>query len=352
MRQILAGAVLFALSSVSLRAGDQLLYSLTYSEKPQRFVKSEIYSMAPDGDKATLLFSDANTDLLLLPRFGSAGDSQVIVQGQGKVFAQGIERSHYPGYWSGKGTAVYELSLDSSNKYRKVFDIQGENGLQHLYVDPAGQKLAYRYCDNGGCFLAIHDSVTGKVLLHVPDSTLFGEANPVNFGWFPDGRTMFFSLVAGIDDGADRIGSYVMQGDEKHITRIGPELKSLQISDYRADPGLPPVIIAVLPNGQFLVSDWQFKRNAPPPAKAETFLFFWDPGAKSQKQLLMRSSHISHFRLSGSAKYLAYIEELVGKNLQRVWIMNLESGKEKDLFGTDRDLYSPPYFALIGWVVR
>jgi hypothetical protein len=130
-------------------------------------LKTEIYGISIIDGKQRLLFSDVG------PRFEilTPANNSLVVAG-GKAYVRGQERgwrgAPTPGVYS-TPKAIYELSLDGSNKYRKILEVDDGFSSGTFFVNHAGTKLGYLLYQNGKYSLAIYDTATGK-LLHVWDA--------------------------------------------------------------------------------------------------------------------------------------------------------------------------------------
>src|SRR3954469_14575324 len=96
-------------------------------------------------NKCDVLFSDEKTDIKIGPRF-----SKEYLPAPKKLYIA-INNPLTQKY------AIHELSLNGSNRVRKVLDVEGDYEIGSLSVDPSGEKIA--------------------TLLKVPDTEEVGEGD-------------------------------------------------------------------------------------------------------------------------------------------------------------------------------
>ncbi len=344
------------LSAACARAGERLVYSVAQEDAGRfpRLVKTEIFAVELDGGNKTLLFSDAGTTIILLPVRRAGGiPEQVMVSASGRVFARGVERSRYPGGWYDKPASIYELTINGTNAFRKVFDIQGEQDLRNLFVDSAATKVGYLNMIGAKWYIFVHDAATGTLLHKKDTSSIFLDCFARNIGYLPDGQMLFFTLETGdvhVTSQASykRVGSYAMKDSAATPARI--PVPSWQKAGYTLDTSLPPMMIGALPDGRYLFREYLWKRE-PRSHSPAVFLSAIDTATKSHKNFPVSASEgLFWFRLSGSGRYLAFSEIKGQTELERIWILDLVSGAEREIFSFPTKSLRAPYLGLIGWI--
>ena len=95
--------------------------------KVRAYIKTEIFSVSMADTKRSLVFSDEGPYFEIIP-------GGMVVAGD-EAYASGIEREWRtgptPGVYDGR-PSVYELTLDGSNRYRKLF----EDFASQLFFSP------------------------------------------------------------------------------------------------------------------------------------------------------------------------------------------------------------------------
>ena len=170
------------------------------------YTKTEMFSVSMADTRRALVFSDEGPYFEIIP-------GGMAVEG-GKAYASGIEREWRtgptPGVYTGR-PSVYELALDGSNRYRKLFEIQqqGDYFSAGLFIRPSGTKIGYAGAVQEHVTIFIHDVATGKLLQRVDTTKLCGDCFVVSMGWLADEQRLFFTLnlVYGDPRGA---GTYIV----------------------------------------------------------------------------------------------------------------------------------------------
>ena len=216
-------------------AGETVLYSVTEKRiavsatqqaGKERFAietRTEIFAINPETGTKRLVFSDENSQVVLLSEGGARAG---IVAGSGRIFAAAIDRQQAPN--AHRRSAVYELATDGSGKARKIFDI---DNFANLFVNPTGSEIGYMPGDSTETHVVIRDTATGKLLQEAELFRRTIEAESVNrIGWLPDGKAIYFALTGGLDDEEalwttpnSPIGTYVMNEDSGSVHRLAPE---------------------------------------------------------------------------------------------------------------------------------
>ena len=227
-----AQTLVYSLSSKET-AVSQLAHPSTYNivtasipeklMKVRGYIKTEIFSVSMADTKRSLVFSDEGPYFEIIP----VG----MVVGGGKAYASGIEREWRtgptPGVYSVR-PSVYELTLDGSNRYRKLFEIQqqgefnGDAGVSfaaNLFISPSGTKIGYAGTVKQKVTIFIHDAVTGKLLQSLDTTNLCRDCSEISMGWLADEKRLFFTLNLDLVGGGDvaGAGTYIISEDGKVI---------------------------------------------------------------------------------------------------------------------------------------
>src|SRR5579872_3187307 len=205
-----------------------LIYALSYAETPaslharfprgvmgasindklamvRGFRKTEIYSVSMNDGKRSLLFSDEGMNLEIRPTGATLGAN--------KTYATGIMRewrnTPTPGVYS-EPPAIYEVSLDGSNGFRRLFEIQANQSP--ALMNPQSKKVVFGgYVSNDKYVVSIYDVPTGKLLRCWEfTQTRCPDCVPASYGWLADGNRLFFNLDLGdADEGIQGVpGTY------------------------------------------------------------------------------------------------------------------------------------------------
>ncbi|MBI4523694.1 MAG: hypothetical protein HY695_07775 [Deltaproteobacteria bacterium] len=339
-------------------AGERLAYSIAQEEevlRARRFTRTEIYAIEPGKTESHLLFTDAEADFILLPIRPSGERDQVMVVSGQRIFARGVEKNRYSGGWYELPAAIYELSTDGLNRYRKIFELRGEQRLSRLFVNPSGEKIGYLNQIGSVPYLFIHETADGKLIHQANLGRTFLDCFARNIGWTADGSKLFFTLETGDEhvtsrQSYKRVGSYFMNEDGSDVKRIPTAVLSpAQKRGFRSDPDLPPVIVGTTLSGRYLMRAYQWRM--PAERTASTLLYAVDPGKKSRRDYPVSATQgLYWFRVADSGRFIAYTEQASSAAPEQVWVLDLDSGKQTRLFTVSTGMLKPPYLGLIGWI--
>ena len=360
--------ILFLLCVVFLAqaacAGESLVYAVRTAETKaaQALSKTEIFSVDADSGKRKLIFSDANSQILLLP--GSDVQSDIVAAG-GRIFSRGVERKLYGSQRSDYPAAIFQLPASPAGKLRKIFDIENESGMgsnfRNLFISPTGTKIGYMKVCAGKPYLFLHETSTGKLLRKMDMSQMVFDLFVSSMGWMPDGEHLFFTLDRSEEDDnwrlpESQVGSYVMKEDGSGLTRIAPEAAM-----HPSRPGLQAsavgaaVVLGATRDGRYLVRDFQV---GPAAANPGTYVYTLDPLADSQKTLGTETQvELRCFRLSQSGRRVALLAtepkgDAPGTSIdsKTVWLFDVESGQGRKLVSFASVQYGSAWIDLIGWL--
>ncbi len=290
--------------------------------------KNEIYSISIADGKRSLLFSDEGTHLEI-----SAGAT---VSRGAKAYTAGVWRERRmtpsPGLYSDDG--IYELSLDNSNHFRKI-----GTALSHAapVLNPQATQAAVQRGDSQS--ILIYSVPDWKVLSTLDVAKLIQTHCPVcvttSFGWLADGRRLYVELDVGDEDDsgtANHPGAYIFSAKGVDQGAIPPEVGAFQYPGY-VHALVDRDLLGQSPDGRYLFLDYGVKqRNSD--GQTAPFLVIAASDPKSVKQFPLRFP-IGTIYLSPSGKYGAYLESRQTPDYRgetHLWVRDLNSGDEKDLF--------------------
>lgn len=233
---------------------------------------------------------------------------------------------------------MFELTLDGSNHFRRLFEIN-EN-LWPLLLNPQGTRAVFCVNVNEQMVISIYSVPDWKLLRTFELAKLLKPHCPActleSYGWLADGARLFFTL--GIDDDADDhsghniTGTYIASEEGADLGILTPEMVPLPPPPKGPQEVIVRHFLGQLPDGTFL-----FEEDAPRTggrAGRERLLVISRADDKVQRQFPERTP-IGVGYLSPAGKYLAYIETR-RQTPKWVWethlmVKDLQSGEDKDL---------------------
>jgi len=357
-------AILYAILFASnLWAGEKLMYAIR-SESLQRYpdiVHTKIYSLNPNGKETRLIFSDENAPIMLLARRGMPGHpGEVLVPSRNKVFAHAVEKRLNPGRWYASKASVYELFIDGSNKFRKVFDVMGEQSLSEIFVNSAGTRIGYLNYLDQKTFIFIHETGTGKLLHKIDVSNVFLDCFASAIGWLPDGKRLFFTLDTGdvhvtSKESYKKVGTYFIKEDRLELFRLPQAFFSFPEKKGFGTHSSTPQFVGELPDGAYIFREFKFKKDYRGTA-ASSLIYMVNPITKSQKEIPLNvSQSLNWFKTSSNGKSIAFTEKISSKEgryewVEHLWIKDIVTGKEKRVFSLDNMPFKGLYLGLVGWM--
>ena len=323
--------------------------------------KTDIYSVSVETGQRRLLFSDAGPSFEILA-------ANIMALHADKAYVKGVER-----YWStgpavgvfSHPEAIYELTLDGSNRFRKLFEIDAKNPASELFLNPDGSKLA-SIGDSDGYMVSIHAASSGALVHSWNAMPLFQkhcpDCLPVSHGWLADGQRLFFTLEIGDLDGDspapnDAVGTYLLTEDGKDAGSIPAPEGTANVAGFRRDPEGAPWLLGQSPQGDYIFWDFGFEQasHSPPPAEAQSFAVLAEHDGHTIRVAPIRASG-PPMRLSASGRFLAYFERRTLKNYRseyHLWIKDLQDGTEKELSPPEGVSQNPSLgLNVLGWDER
>ena len=313
----------------------------------RRTIKNEIWAVSLKDGKRTRLFSDEGANFELTP----AVDMGHWPFANGSAYLRGVERTlkevpqqSIPNVYE-TPLGVYEVSLDGSNRFRRLFD--ATQNMSGAMVNAAGTRVAFWGVeDKGGYFLYVHELPSGKLLARA-NITKILQAHcrsclPETAGWLADGKRLYFTLEEGDDD--DSVDEAPSGGPETCVLseqggdlgRLPAHAGEVSLPDYTREISISPYLIGQTADGAYVFRDYGEKKGPrpKPPAVLDGMLVFDGPDFKIRKQVPLRK-RASAFALAPDASYLAFVEdrELPSYKTERhIWAKNLQTGEENELF--------------------
>ena len=363
MEKVLLAILCLILFSPDLWAGEKLLYAIRY-ESLQRYpdiVNTKIYSLDSERRESRLIFSDEKTGVMLLPKRGMAGHpGEVLVSSRNRIFAYAVEKSHNPGRGYRSKASIYELSSDGSNNFRKIFDVEGEQSLSEIFVNPPGTKIGYINYLNQKTFIFIHETEAGKLLHKIDVSKIFLDCFASGIGWLPDGNRLFFTLDTGdvhvtSEESYKKVGTYFVKEDGSDLFRLPETLFSFpEKKGLGAHPSTPQ-FMGGFPDGTYIFREYKFRKDYRG-KEASSLIYLVDPISKSKKEMPLRVSEgLNWFKVSHTGKYLGFTEKISSKEgryewVEHLWVKDLPQGGENKVFTLDNIPFKGHYVGLIGWI--
>ncbi|RPJ58951.1 MAG: hypothetical protein EHM23_15805 [Acidobacteria bacterium] len=350
-----------------LSAGERVLYAIRYEslERYPDIVNTKIYSLTPDGKESRLVFTDENASILsilLLARRGMPGHpGEVIASSRNKVFAHAVQKRLDPGRWYSEKASIYELSADGSNRFKKILNVQGEQSLSEIFVNPQGTKVGYLNWVDQRIFVFIHDTETGRLLNRIDLSKTFLDCFASTVGWLGDGERIFFTLETGdvhvtSEASYKQTGTYFLKADGTGLTRL-PEKVTLPVIEkgtWRGTDG-PPRFLGALPDGSYLFRDIVLKQGDRWDTGLPSVLYLVNPLTQSRKQIPIGATRgVNWFKISPTGKYIAFTEKVRSKEGyewgEHLSISEVASEKTVRVFTLNDVPFKGRYLGLIGWI--
>jgi hypothetical protein len=344
--QSLVYAISYRETSASRQAHPQPpFFRATSAEKllaVRAHAKTDILALSAAKRQSTVLFSDQGPSFEILPE----GDPAMVVRA-GKLYAIGVEREWRMGPSPGvfaSDPAFYEISLDGSNKFRKLAAVPGEHASGHLFLHSSGSKLGYATYVNDKYTVFIYEVASGRLLQNWNASGFFrkycADCLDQRRGWLNDDR-LFFNLQLGDDDSISETshnvpGTYLSSEDGKDLGSMPPKTGCAVETGYARDESMAPTLLGTGLNGDLYFVDF-LRQTGPRPKKSPastTFLVIADPRAGTQRQILLEGrAGKTPFQLWLSATSVAFVEKrfIQYREENHVWQKSLETGAEEEM---------------------
>ena len=307
--------------------------------------KTEIYSVSIIDGKRTLVFSDQGMNFEINPANPASA--------AGKAYVIGVEREWRtvpnPGAYA-EPPAIYEISLDGANKFRKLFQVlPNQTAIQ---FNREASKAAFETFEDGKYVVFVYDVPSWK-LLHKWELTSLVNAHcpaclPTSFGWLADGKRLFLNLDFGAEDDDDDSastapkvqnlpGTYLASDDGADFGALLPDTIHLEFPGYAKQSNTIPYLIGQLPDGSYVFRDFALRKDpAPkPPVELEPLIVQIAPDFNVRQLVPLKKLRLGNYAMSALGRYLAYVEDRQIPNYRterHLWAKDLQSGAETELF--------------------
>jgi hypothetical protein len=318
--------------------------------------KTEIYSLSLATGKSTLLFSDEGPHLEIRTTGALASG--------GKAYFLGVWREHRttPSPTIVSEEAIYEISLDTSNHFRKVADAQPYQ--PPAVLNPQSTRAAFQSFKDK-YVVSIYSVPDWKLLCtwdldkllkaHCPACT------PVTYGWLADGKRLYFEITE-VGDGeepespANKPGTYLTSEDGADLGGIPQQTGALQLDGYVHPKFIERHFLGQLADGRDLFLDHAVKKGGPY-SELHPYLIVANSDPEAQKQFPLKFA-FGRAVPSPSGKYVAFIEDRHTPDYRtelHMWVKNLATGEDKEVFAAPPP--NPPNspepnvtLSLLGWL--
>jgi hypothetical protein len=319
--------------------------------------KTEIYSLSLATGKSALLFSDEGPHLQIMATGAVTNDGKAYIAGFWR------ERRTTPTPTVTSDEAIYEISLDGSNHFRKIADAQPNQ--PPAVLNPQSTRAAFESFKDGKFVVSIY-AVPEWKLLHTWDlaklmQTHCPACNPLSYGWLADGKRLYIELAFAGEEDEDSSptshpGTYFLSEDGADLGGVSPQTGALHLDGYIHPKYIERHFLGQLPDGSDLFLDHAVKKGGPF-SELHPYLIVANSDPKAQKQFPLKFA-IGPVVSSLSGKYLAYIEDRQTPNYRtelHLWVKDLESGAERELFAAPPP--NPPaspepnlILSILGWI--
>jgi hypothetical protein len=243
--------------------------------------KTEIYSVSMIDGKRTLVFSDEGMNFEITPANPATA--------AGKAYVIGVEREWRtmpnPGAYADP-PAIYEISLNGSNKFRRLFAIRPNQ--TSIEFNREASKAAFETFEDGKYMVFVYEVPAWKLLHKWELASLVNPHCPacllMSSGWLADGKRLFFNLDFGAEDDDDDSvptaakvqnlpRTYRASDDGAYFDTLLPHKIHLEFPGYAKQSDTVPYLIGQLPDGSYVFRDFALRKDpAPkPPVELEPF---------------------------------------------------------------------------------
>ena len=152
---------------------------------------TDIFSYSLTEHVKNIIFSDSSLPIFIL---NTSGDGETAIHDivatsptTGKLYARMLPRDQYSSYQD--AGALYELSMDGTNSYRKIFDFDGPDDF---ILSPDGTKIAFLSGDVLVVRALDSGNEIGRMNLSDPQYHWISKIS-----WAPDSRTILMTVAPG-----------------------------------------------------------------------------------------------------------------------------------------------------------
>jgi hypothetical protein len=337
-------------------AGEELVYTVVHKGTDYDIVKTEIHAIDPETNESRQVFSDANTSITLVQRLYVF---HFPVAGGNKLFAHAAQREEpipFPG-----NAALYELSTDGSNSFRKIAPVLGTESLGDIFVNSSGTRIGYLNRLSRRQFIFVHDVATGKLAHQIDITDVFLDCYAVSIGWLPDSDRIYFSLATGdvhitSEASFTQVGTYLMVENGEHLTKLDPVPALPNYSEPETER-----LIGVLPSGEYILEIMQRKKR---PAPGENQAFFAIVRLKPEPRAIIDISFNAgerlysgirvDYNLSPSGNHLAAAKLPISSSAtsHEIWLQDLQADEERIIISLPTEGLQGPFLGIVGWLDR
>jgi len=299
----------------------------------RHYRKTEIYSVSMIDGRRSLLFSDEGMNFEITPTGSVSG---------GKAYMEGVERewrtAPSPGAYADP-PAIYEISLDGSRQFRRLFEMRPNQSATIL--NSQGTRAAFSSFVDGKDLISIFDTHTWK-LIDSWDLAKIKQPNCaycslMSFGWLADGHRLFFNLDVVDDEGEGsdasvKPGIYLASEDGGYLGELSLDVGRFQLTGYVHPNYVNRYLLEQLLEGSFVFQDHAAKEGHM--GELQPFVVACSNSCNAQKDVPQKRGAGRPY-VSPSGKYLAYIEERTTPNYRpewHLWSQDFRTGLETELF--------------------
>jgi len=348
---ICTALVLFAQGSW---AAEKPAYAIVYKGSGYKAVKTEIFTIDLETAEKRVIFSDETTSIVIIQNLYVF---HFPVTGGGRLFAHCAERGKMVPF-PGNGY-LYELSIDGSNRFRRICPVRGEESLGEIFVDSTGAKIGYLNRLNRKQYVFLHDVISGRLLSQIDLTDTLLDCYVSSIGWIPRCEKLYFSLETGDDHVTSeasygRVGTYLMDRDGQQVKK----LPALSVAKGFS-PQSRSRMIGVLPTGQYLFEIMWISRQTSREQKDGSFaLLKVKKDFTEIEDIRFNRSAESYsglpicYRLSPSGKFISAARLPVSFSVAswNIWLKDLKTGKERKVLSLPTKGGQGPFLGLVGWL--
>ena len=362
MRRILSALIVLSLMvfACGSSSGEKLVYQLVHKRNAYKndngVSKTEFFSIDVKSQEKELVFTDEGSPIAVQRIIWGWN---LPVMGGNKIFATAAERNA-DGRPNESTAALYELSTDGSNSFRKVAPKTKRDKFDDIFVNAEGTRVGHRNNQGRSQYLLVHDLKSGELLQEICIDSIFYDCFPAGIGWMPGEDRVFFSLETGdvhvtSDESYGKVGTYIMDIYDESVVR-------LDTIPGREGYSYPELVrmIGVLPSGENLFSFMQRPINRSLDGVARLIYIVEGLGTDSMafrdvsfgSEPGLPASPAVSYLISPSGQYLAASNPLKSgaDTLKNVWLKNLHSGEDILFYSQPSKGYDGPFLRLVGWL--
>lgn len=264
---------------------------------------TDIYSYSVETHATKIIFSDKRLPVFILNTSGGGEtaihDIVAVDPSSRKIYARMMPRDQYLTYED--AGALYELSTDGSNQYKKLFDFDSP---VNFVLSPDGTKIASLYNDDSLVVraLASGDEISRIMLDEFKDNWIS------KISWAPDGQTLLIDVAAGeasvtpAEPYSQTVGCYLVNISDLTLSKLSG---SVFQSALELMPGFmtDPASLAYLPRSNRLIGMARKYDSS----NYAVELFTVDPAGSNLVQIpIANNESVCEVTVSPNEQYIAY----------------------------------------------